>query len=83
MPTKDSVIRTARLKADVAKKLEHFCNREDLTFSAAISRLVEEMDMPKSRRAYVNTERFVDACERVNQDPQFIIDKMTERILKG
>ena len=83
MPTKDSVIRTARLRAEVAKKLEDFCNREDLTFSAAISKLVEEMDMPKSRREYVNTEAFVDACERRNQNPQLLLDKLTERILRG
>lgn len=83
MPTKDSVIRTARLKAEVSKKLEDFCNREDLTFSAAISRLVEEMDMPKSRKEYVNTEKFVEACERTNQDAQYLIDKMTERLLRG
>lgn len=83
MPTKDSVVKAARLRNDIAKKLEDYCDREDLTFSAAISKLVEEADMPKSRREYVNTERFIDACERRNQNPQLLLDALTERILRG
>lgn len=83
MPSKDTVVRTARIKEELDQKIHEFMDKEDLTFSAAISRLIEEMDMPKSRKGYVSTERFVEACERTNQDAQFIIDKMTERILKG
>ena len=83
MPTKDSLVKTARMRTDTWKKMEDFMDREDLTFSAAVSRLIEEMDMPKSRKEYVNTEKFIEACERTNQNPQYLIDRMTERLLKG
>lgn len=83
MPTKDTVVRTARIKEDLDRKLHDFMEREDLTYSAAISRLIEEMDMPKSRKGYVDTERFLEACERTNQDGQYIIDSITDRLLKG
>ena len=83
MPTKDSVVRTARLRAEVMQKMEEFMEREDLTYSAAVSRLIEEMDMPKQRKEYVNTERFVEVCERTNRNPQQLIDQLTERLIKG
>ena len=83
MPTKDSLVKTARMRTDTWKKMEDFMDREDLTFSAAVSRLIEEMDMPKSRKEYVNTEKFIEACERTNQNPQYLLDRMTERLLKG
>lgn len=83
MPSKDTVIRTARIKEELSHKLEDFMEREDLTYSAAISRLIEEMDMPKQRKEYVNTDKFIEACERTNQDPQFLIDKITEKLLRG
>lgn len=83
MPTKDSVVRTARLRAEVMQKMEEFMEREDLTYSAAVSRLIEEMDMPKQRKEYVNTERFVEICERTNRNPQQLIDQLTERLIQG
>ena len=83
MPTKNSVVRTARLRAEVMQKMEEFMEREDLTYSAAVSRLIEEMDMPKQRREYVNTERFIEICERTNHNPQQLIDQLTERLIKG
>lgn len=83
MPSKDTVVRTARIKEELDVKIHDFMDREDLTYSAAISRLIEEMDMPKSRKEYVNTEKFLEACERANQDPQHIIDSITDRLLKG
>ena len=83
MPSRDTVVRTARIKEELDQKLHDFMDREDLTYSAAVSRLIAEMDMPKSRKEYVNTEKFIEACERTNQDPQYLIDKMTERLLKG
>ena len=83
MPTKDSVVRTARLRAEVMQKMEEFMEREDLTYSAAVSRLIEEMDMPKQRKEYVNTERFVEICERTNRNPQQLIDQLTERLILG
>lgn len=83
MPSKDTVVRTARIKEEVDQKLRDFMDREDLTYSAAISRLILEMDMPKSRKEYVNTEKFIEACERTNQDAQYIIDSITEKLLKG
>lgn len=83
MPSSDTVVRTARIKTELMKKMEDFMDREDLTYSAAVARLIEEMDMPKKRREYVNTDKFIEACERTNQDPQYIIDRVTEKILKG
>lgn len=83
MPSSDTVVRTARIKENLDRKLHEFMEKEDLTYSAAISRLIEEMDVPKSRKEYVNTERFIEACERTNQDPQYLIDRMTERLLQG
>lgn len=63
MPSKDTVVRTARIKEEVDQKLRDFMDREDLTYSAAISRLILEMDMPKSRKGYVNT-----LCKEVTAD---------------
>ena len=83
MPSKDTLVKAARIKTSVWKKMEEYMDREDLTFSAAVARLIEEMDMPKSRKEYVNTEKFIEACERTNQNPQYLIDRMTERLLKG
>lgn len=83
MPSSNTVVRTARIKAELMQKMEDFMDREDLTYSAAVSRLIEEMDMPKKRKEYVNTDAFIEACERTNQDAQYIIDRITEKLLKG
>ena len=31
----------------------------------------------------IDSSSFEEACERTNQDPQYIIDRVTEKILKG
>ena len=83
MPSSDTVVRTVRIKNELDQKLHEFMDKEDLTYSSAVSRLIDEMDMPKSRREYVNTDKFIEACERTNQDAQYIIDKITDKLLKG
>ena len=83
MPTIGSVTRTARIKRENNIKLEDYMEKEGLSFSFVVNKLIEEMDMPKSRNQYVNIDKYVEACERTNRDPQYLIDKMTARLLHG
>jgi len=83
MPTKDSVVRTARHSAETWAKIEEYMKKEDLTYSAAIRKLIEEMDMPKQRKEYVNTQELVDLCEKRNIDPQSLVDSLVRNLKRG
>lgn len=83
MPTKDSLVKTARLRAETWAKLSSFMDKEDLTFSAAVARLVDEMDMPKQRREFVDTKELIDLCERRNIEPQTLIDGLVRELKRG
>ena len=57
--------------------------KEDLTYSAAIRKLIEEMDMPKQRKEYVNTQELVDLCEKRNIDAQSLVDSLVRNLKRG
>ena len=48
MPTKDSMIKTARITQETWRKMEAYMEREDVTFSGAIRKLVDEAEDRKS-----------------------------------
>ena len=83
MPTKDSMIKTARITQETWRKMEAYMDREDVTFSGAIRKLVEEADIPKQRREFVDTKVLVDLCERRNIEPQTLIDGLVRELKRG
>ena len=83
MPTKDSMIKTARINQETWAKMSAYMDREDVTFSGAIRKLVEEADIPKQRREFVDTKELVDLCERMNIDPQTLIDGLIRELKRG
>ena len=54
-----------------------------MTFSGAIRKLVEEADIPKQRREFVDTKELVDLCERMNIEPQTLIDGLVRELKRG
>lgn len=83
MPTKDSMVKSSRISQETWAKMQAYMEREDVTFSGAIKKLVEEADLPKQRRGFVDTQELVDICERKNIDAQVLIDNLVKELKRG
>lgn len=81
MPTKDSVVKGARIKTEVCNKLDEYLEREGLTFSGWLTEQVELLGVPKVEG--VDTSELVRICDRLNQNPQVLIDALVRELKRG
>lgn len=81
MPTKDSVIKGARIKIDECKKLDDFLEKEGISFGTWLKEQIEILDIPK--QSTVNVDELLILCDRHNIEPQTLIDGLVRELKRG
>lgn len=81
MPTRDSVVKSARIKIEECKKLDDYLEKEDITFAIWLKEQIEVLDVPKQDG--VNVDELVTLCDRHNIEPQTLIDGLVRELKRG
>lgn len=90
---KDGVLRRSNnvmddSTADEFKSMCYACHIDTSSFFRQVCKLFDTGAITVERGIVIangkyNMHSFEEACERTNQDAQYLIDRMTERLLKG
>jgi len=81
MPTRDSVVKSARIKIEECKKLDDYLEKEDITFAIWLKEQIETLDVPK--QSGVKVDELLRLCERMNIEPQTLIDGLVRELKRG
>lgn len=81
MPTRDSVVKSARIKIEECKKLDDYLEKEDITFAIWLKEQIEVLDVPKQDG--VNVDELITLCDRHNIEPQTLIDGLVRELKRG
>jgi hypothetical protein len=81
MPTRDSVVKSARIKIEECKKLDDYLEKEDITFAIWLKEQIETLDVPK--QSGVNVDELIRLCDRYNIEPQTLIDGLVRELKRG
>lgn len=81
MPTRDSVVKSARIKIEECKKLDDYLEKEDITFAIWLKEQIEVLDVPKQDG--VNIDELITLCDRHNIEPQTLIDGLVRELKRG
>lgn len=81
MPTRDSVVKSARIKIEECKKLDDYLEKEGITFAIWLKEQIEVLDVPKQDG--VNVDELVTLCDRHNIEPQTLIDGLVRELKRG
>lgn len=81
MPTRDSVVKSARIKIEECKKLDDYLEKEGITFAIWLKEQIEVLDVPKQDG--VNVDELITLCDRHNIEPQTLIDGLVRELKRG
>ena len=81
MPTKDSIVKGARIKISDAEILDKYLEKEGITFAIWLREQIEMLDVPKQSR--IKTGELEKLCERMNIEPQTLIDGLVRELKRG
>lgn len=81
MPTRDSIVKSARIKIADAETLDNYLEKEGLTFAKWLTEQIEMLGIPKVEG--VDISELVRTCDRMNQDPQVLVDALVRELKRG
>lgn len=81
MPTRDSVVKSARIKIEESKVLDDYLEKEGITFAIWLKEQIEVLDVPK--QSGVNVDELITLCDRHNIEPQTLIDGLVRELKRG
>lgn len=81
MPTKDSIVKSARIKIEDAESLDNYLDKEGITFAKWLTEQIKVLEIPKVEG--VDVSELVKICDRMNQNPQVLIDALVREIKRG
>ena len=81
MPTKDSIVKSARIKIEESKILDEYLEKEGIRFSTWLKEQIEMLGIPKTEG--VKVDELLRLCERMNIEPQTLIDGLVRELKRG
>ena len=81
MPTKDSIVKSARIKIEESKILDEYLEKEGISFSTWLKEQIEMLGIPKTEG--VKVDELLRLCERMNIEPQTLIDGLIRELKRG
>ena len=81
MPTKDSIVKSARIKIEESKILDEYLEKEGISFSTWLKEQIEMLGIPKTEG--VKVDELLRLCERMNIEPQTLIDGLVWELKRG
>ena len=81
MPTRDSIIKSARIKIEESKILDEYLEKEGISFGTWLKEQIEMLGIPKTEG--VKVDELLKLCERMNIEPQTLIDGLVRELKRG